>query len=350
VILPGNVAHAEWTPTLLRLLENNPESPRGDPLSAVWLLHWGKRYATEVSSTLVAAGRRWQTDDGSTMAAAVAYYLALSLFPMMLLLISGLGLVLQFTRLGQDARMQLLSILSEHCSETLRAQLEQVLDELGSQAVIGCPFGLLTASLAAVAVFHQFDRAFDKIWRIKPEQDQGMLHLAGRVLTQRVSAFFLLTAVGLSLVLILAANVAISALSAWMTHLRIPGTVFINLLDAFGTLAMNALVFGALYRWLPKRYVSWSDAFRGGLLVSLTWEVGRQFLGAVLIGMRYTTAYGAIGSFIALLLWFYWGVTILLFGAEYVRVLARRHAKHTEHRKVKRLPIKIWRPRLNQVA
>ncbi|MCA9134478.1 MAG: YihY/virulence factor BrkB family protein [Planctomycetales bacterium] len=281
------------------------------------------------------------------MAAAVAYYLALSLFPMLLLLISGLGLVLQFTQMGQDARTQLLSILSEHCSETLRAQLEQVLDQLGSQSVVGCPFGVLTASMAAIGVFQQFDRAFDKIWRIKPQQNQGMLQMASRVVTQRLAAFMLLAGVGLSLVAILLANLALGALRSWMSHLEIPGTVFIALLDATATTIMNAFVFGALYRWLPKRRVSWSDAIRGGLLVSLIWEAGRQFLGAFLIGMRYTTAYGAIGSFIALLLWFYWGVTILLFGAEYVRVLARRHAKQGNQREPERKqPLRVWlRPR-----
>jgi uncharacterized BrkB/YihY/UPF0761 family membrane protein len=70
--------------------------------------------------------------------------------------------------------------------------------------------------------------------------------------------------------------------------------------------------------------VHWLDALRGGLLAALVWEVGRDVLGAFFIGMRYTTAYGAIGSFIALLLWCYYGISILFFGAEYVQILESR--------------------------
>ena len=110
-----------------------------------------------------------------------------------------------------------------------------------------------------------------------------------------------------------------------MAHLHVPGTIAIALVDATATMLLNAAAFGVLYRWLPKRRPLWSDAFRGGLLVSVIWEGGRQFLSAFLIGVKYTTAYGAIGSFIALLLWFYWGVTILFFGAEYVKVLSQKH-------------------------
>ena len=101
----------------------------------------------------------------------------------------------------------------------------------------------------------------------------------------------------------------------------------ITVVDACTTMVLNSIAFALLYRTLPKRKVYWRDAFRSGLLVAVVWEVGREFLCSVLIGMRYTAAYGAIGSFIALLLWFYWGVTILFFGAEYLQVISRYRQK-----------------------
>jgi hypothetical protein len=86
----------------------------------------------------------------------------------------------------------------------------------------------------------------------------------------------------------------------------------------------NGTLFSFVYRWLPKKEVRWADAIRGGLLAACIWELGREVLGAFLIGMRYTSAYGAIGSFIAILLWCYYGISILFFGAEYVQVLQLR--------------------------
>ncbi len=309
-------------------------SPKPDSFSAAALADSGNQYARDVSGSLMLAVRRWQLDDGSSMAAAVAYYLALSLFPMLLLLTSGVGIAMRYTRLGHDAETQILSVVAEHCSPTLEVQVRDVLLQLREQAVVGGPVGLFTAILAAIGVFYQFERAFDKIWRIPPPGKRGALQVVARVLTERLKAFFLLAGLGAVIVCILAANVAIGAVREWMTHFRISGTVMVTIIDALTTVALNALAFGGLYRWLPKRPVLWRDAVRGGLLVSVIWEVGRQVLSASLIGMRYTTAYGAIGSFIALLLWFYWGVTILFFGAEYVQVVSRRRAR----------PLKMFRP------
>jgi uncharacterized BrkB/YihY/UPF0761 family membrane protein len=69
------------------------------------------------------------------------------------------------------------------------------------------------------------------------------------------------------------------------------------------------------------------DALRGGVLAALIWEVGREILGVFLIGMRYTSAYGAIGSFIAILLWCYYAISILFFGAEYVQAIESRRQR-----------------------
>jgi len=52
----------------------------------------GKRWLMDFFPNLRDAGLRWSEDDAGSLAASVAYYLALSLFPMFLLLFSGLGI------------------------------------------------------------------------------------------------------------------------------------------------------------------------------------------------------------------------------------------------------------------
>ncbi|MEM7473497.1 MAG: YhjD/YihY/BrkB family envelope integrity protein, partial [Planctomycetota bacterium] len=125
-------------------------------------------YVREVCISLQMAARRWQLDDAGAMAAAVAYYLALSVFPILLLLSSGLGLFLKFTNLGHDAEVQILAVVAEHCSPSLEQQIRVMLLQFEEQSIVGGPFGLLTAIAAAIGVFYQFDRAFDKIWRVPP--------------------------------------------------------------------------------------------------------------------------------------------------------------------------------------
>ena len=70
-----------------------------------------------------------------------------------------------------------------------------------------------------------------------------------------------------------------------------------------------------------RSVVRWWDAVRGGMLAAILWELGRQALTAYFLHLNYPSAYGIIGSFIAVMLWAFYASVVLLFGAEYVRVL-----------------------------
>jgi membrane protein len=65
--------------------------------------------------------------------------------------------------------------------------------------------------------------------------------------------------------------------------------------------------------------VPWKQAIGGGLVAGVAWEIGRQLLAFLIVGKSYT-AYGVIGSFIVLMLWFYYASVVLLFGASFVAV------------------------------
>lgn len=74
---------------------------------------------------LVAAYNRWSQDEGPAMAAAVAYYVALSFFPLVLTLITGIGLFFRFAHSGQDAERAVLVLVREHFSSSAGAAVEQ---------------------------------------------------------------------------------------------------------------------------------------------------------------------------------------------------------------------------------
>ena len=284
------------------------------------------RWFRQLFPNLRDAAIRWTEDDASSLAASVAYYLALSLFPMMLLLTSGLGLVLQFTHIGKSAEAKILSTLENQASPVVKVQVEQVLEQLRNHSIITGPFGLAAAMLAAASVFCQIDRGFDKIFHIPIKKETDLKRTLFRVMRYRFTAFLMLLGVG-GIVLGLFAG------STLVTQLRsVTDSTLPSLAHAFGIFDFlfeflsNSLLFAIVYRFVPRKRIQWSDAIRGGFLAAAIWELGRIVLGVFLIGMRYTTAYGAIGSFIALLLWCYYGICILFFGAEYVQVLEKRRA------------------------
>jgi membrane protein len=86
-------------------------------------------------------------------------------------------------------------------------------------------------------------------------------------------------------------------------------------------LILNWIAFTIIYKVVPKPRIHWREALHGGALASLLWEAGRQALALYILRLNYPSAYGIIGSFLAVMLWAYYASLVVLFGAEYVRVI-----------------------------
>ena len=57
-----------------------------------------------------------------------------------------------------------------------------------------------------------------------------------------------------------------------------------------------------------------------GVLIAIVWQLGSQVVSRFIVGGNYS-AYGVVGSFIAMMLWVYYASILLLFGAQMVQVL-----------------------------
>jgi membrane protein len=270
--------------------------------------------------TLIAAYDRWSRDEGPVMAAAVAYYVALSFFPLLLLLISGLGLFFRFAHSGHSAHQAVLTMVENDLSPSARAAVEQALDQVRDRSTVHGPIALAMMAFSAIAGFVQLQQAFDRIGNVPRTNSKGVVGAVRMVLFERLIAFLMLCGLALLVTAVFVGTMILVAMEQYTTGI-LPGSHFLwRPLQSLVSFVTNTLLFTLIYRSLPKNPVPFKYCLRGGLLAAAVWEIGRQILAAVLIGTRYTAAYGVIGSFLGLMLWCYYGVAVLLLGAEYVHV------------------------------
>ena len=280
-------------------------------------------YLVGVAFNLMEAARRWRRDDAGILAACVAYYATVSLFPLLMVLISGLGMFLRFTHSGQDAEQYVLKAIAETTSYDVAIQVAAAFQEVQQQALLSGPLGIFGLLLAALAVFAQFDQALDRIWKIEPPPFQGYVVAAQREVSQRVKAFIVLVNLGLVVVLIFVTGICLATLRQYSADRFTLAEWMWRIPELALSIGLYTCVFTAIFRWLSKVPVDWLHAGRGGLLSAITWEVGRTILATFLIGGRYS-AYGVVGSLLAAMLWAYYASSVLFLGAEYVQVIREK--------------------------
>jgi membrane protein len=268
----------------------------------------------------LAAYDRWSRHEGPAMAGAVAYYIALSFFPLLLLLTSGLGLFFRFAHSGQSAQQAVLTLVESDLSPSAREAVEQALDQVRDRSTVHGPIALVMMLFSAIAGFVQLQQAFDRVGDVPRGQSKGIVNALRMVLFERLIAFSMLCALALLVTTVFVGTLVLFAIEQYTTGVLPGSQILWRPLQSLVSFLTNTLLFSLIYRSLPKRPAPFKYCLRGGMLAALIWEIGRQILAAILIGTRYTAAYGVIGSFIGLMLWCYYAVAVLLLGAEYIEV------------------------------
>ena len=288
------------------------------------------RRKTSILNRLRRVYRQWRDDDGNLLAAAVAYYAALSFFPLLLVLISGVGLFLQWTPRGQDPQAEVLDAIGKYARPAVQANVQQMLDQVQRQAAINGPLGIILLTVSAAALLAQFDRAFDRIWNLDRRNFKGLPTALLRIVVFRLRAFLMLAALLALILIVFLGGIVLSSLKTYAEDILPSNDWIWWAIQSGSSVILNWGLFTTLYAVLPKVRVGWAAAAKGGLLASIAWEAGRLVLNSLVVSRKYS-AYGIVGSFIAVMVWFYFASAVIFLGAEYIQVI--REDRGQEHSK-----------------
>jgi membrane protein len=79
------------------------------------------------------------------------------------------------------------------------------------------------------------------------------------------------------------------------------------------------LLFRLIYKFVPDIEIKWKDVWIGAGLTSILFTIGKFLIGFYLGSSGVTSAYGAAGSIVTVLLWVYSSALIFLLGAEFTQ-------------------------------
>ncbi|MGB6516991.1 MAG: YihY/virulence factor BrkB family protein [Candidatus Cybelea sp.] len=253
------------------------------------------------------------------LAAAIAYFTIFAVAPLIIVVVEIAGLFL-----GQHEA--LLSSIYGYMSSTAGPSAAH-----GIQSIVATTFShhntsLLTQliawtvfAVAAAGLFTSLQEALNTVWDVTPEKKTLFETIKGRLLSFGMVlgiAFLLLVSLGVNAILTIAGHA--------MAHV-IPGfPTLAKLLDFGLSFAMVTALFALLFEYLPERRIAWRDVWLGATISALLFVAGQFLLGWYLGRAGVSSGYGAFGGLIVFLIWAYYSAQIMLFGAEFTRVYARR--------------------------
>ena len=269
----------------------------GRKLDAIPIVHLFHRTVREMSA-----------DDATHMAAGVAYYAMLSLFPLSVGLISLLGLMLD----SEALEGEVIAFLQDYIpgsKELLAANINAGGNIRGFLGVVSFLGLFWSASLLFGAITRVVNRAWD-IHQDRPFYIDKLRHI---LMAFCVAPLFLMS-VG-----------ATASLHILATHdVPVVGRVefldnnVINIITRPLPFLFTLSIFLLIYKFLPNTKTYWRYVWPGALLGAVLFEVFKSIFVFYLENFAdYERVYGSLASVIVLLAWTYFSGLILIAGAEF---------------------------------
>lgn len=264
--------------------------------------------------------KAWSDDRASTMGAALAYYTAFSLSPLLLIVIAVAGLIVDPGVTQQAILRQFEGLLGADGARLIQTLLESAQHK--DSGILSIVISAITLFIGATTVFAELENDLNQIWRVDRSEAiaaTGMVHF----IRTRILSFGLVLALGfllmVSLILSTAVNAMGSLLGSWYDQAAYLFDGF-NLIIVF---AATTVLFALIYKLLPAAKIALSDVWIGAFITALLFSIGKYLIGLYLGRSAISSSFGAAGTFIALMVWIYYSAQIFLLGAEFTYIYAR---------------------------
>ncbi len=264
-------------------------------------------------------------DDVLGLAAALAFYTALSISPLVLVVIKIAGV------LDPGAQQHLLEQIQGHIGPEGAQVVEAILHSAETKpqtGTVAAALGLATLLFSASGVFAQLQSSLNTIWNVRARPGLGARDWARK----RLLSFGMVLSIAFLLLVSLAASTVLSALFSEQT------TAW-SVLDQVASFAVFLVAFAAMFRYLPDVCIGWRDVWTGAAVTAALFAVGKTAIGIYLGTSSISSVYGAAGSLVVLLLWTYYSALIFFFGAEITQAYAEeRHSPIVPNRHAEWVP------------
>ena len=264
---------------------------------------WQRRF--KPAAFVFGVTKKFGDDNGGVLVTNLAFTAFLSLFPLLLVLTTILGLVASH---NDTVRTEVIKAVSNQVP-LIGHTLTESVQQLQRNSVIGLIFGLVTLIWGATGLAQAGLFTMEQVWNLPGPDRPGYLQRLGR------SGLFL----GM-----LGGGVIATTLLATLGNFG-PGGIWVSIFSAVGAAVVNSLLYIGAFRILTPKAVTSGRLLPGAIAGGVCYTV-LQFIGTFLVGhyLRSDSAYGIFATVLGLIAWIYLAVRITVYAAEINVVLARK--------------------------
>lgn len=264
--------------------------------------------------------KEWSEDNASRLAAALSYYTTFSLAPLLVLVISLVGLL----GFRDSVRGQILNQVEDlggpQGAELVEGMIETA--AIPTAGAVATAIGAATLLFGALGVFAELQNSLNTIWEVKPKPREGFIATIRSLLLTRLISFAMILVIGFLLLVSLVLSAGLAAFGDFLGNAFLFSEFLILVINFVISFGVITLLFALIYKYLPDAEIAWKDVWLGAAITALLFTIGKLLIGIYLGNSNIGNVFGAAGSLAILMIWVYYSAQIVFLGAEFTQVYA----------------------------
>ena len=274
------------------------------------------------------SGLKFVREKATRLGAAMAFYSALSLAPLLLVVIGVASAIFGEQAIRGEVKSHLVDLMGDSSAQAVEDMLAANQQKPKSNT-LSTVVGLVSLVFAATSLFAQLQDAINTIWRTdkeKPVEEEPTSYLqdAWEFVRDRLLSLSVIAGMAFLLLVSTVFGAVVTSVSGRLDAVVPAGGIWLRVANLALSVVLTAAMFALIFKVLPKARVAWADVWVGAAVTAVLFNLGKFLLSYYFGTTAVGSSYGAAGSLVVLLLWVYYSTQILLFGACFTFVYASK--------------------------
>jgi membrane protein len=264
---------------------------------------------------------KWSRDRVPQLGAALAFYTALSIAPLLVLSLAVGAFVFGDEAARGEIATQMTSLAGEQGAQAIQQMIKNA--DQPASGTAAAIIGVVMLLFGASGVFGELQQSLNLIWEVEPKAGRGIWGM----IRDRFFSFVMVLGIAFLLLVSLVLSAVLASLGTIFSHLPESLSWLAQVLNAAVAFLVITLLFAMIFKILPDARIAWRNVWTGAVITALLFTIGKFLIGLYLGRSSLGSAYGVAGSFVVFLVWVYYSAQILYLGAELTKVVAEERGQ-----------------------
>jgi len=261
--------------------------------------------------------KKWNESSASNDSASLAYYAIFSIPGLLIIIIWIAGNFFGEEAIRGQITSQISGIMGQDAAKSVQDMIAGAL--IDKENVFMKAVGIGSLVFGSTTLFFQLQRSLNNLWDVQPAPKKAFV----KFLLDRANSLGMILILGFLLMITMVLSSLISLLNNWITtYFGLETYMLVELVNYLIGFIVIMILFALMFKVLPDVQISWRPVWRGAFLTTILFTLGKFLLSLYFGTAKPTSAFGAAGTVILIMMWINYSCMLVFFGAEFTKIYA----------------------------